>query len=178
MNSARTNVLVCFLFALLLGAVYLAIHAGAAFSHSPGDYPWNPVQLLGDMLLRGTPLPKSAPMFMIVFLIVAVAAFTVLLSWQARRAANKRGNVALAHMATKAQTKVLRAKQRDRGDGPPAPERRHVVRAEHRTDDRAAALSGSIRGGVRRASTSSAPGGARRARSSSGTASKRPGRAS
>lgn len=112
MNSARTNVLVGLLFALLLGAVYLAIHAGAAFSHSSGEYPWNPVQLLGDMLLRGTPLPKSAPVFMIVFLIVAVAAFTVLLAWQARRAANKRGNVALAHMATKAQTKVLRAKQR------------------------------------------------------------------
>ncbi|AMM22802.1 hypothetical protein AX769_21945 (plasmid) [Frondihabitans sp. PAMC 28766] len=112
MNSARTNVLVGFLFALLLGAVYLAIHAGAVFSHSPGDYPWNPVQLLGDMLLRGTPLPKSAPVFMIGFLVVAVALFTVLLSWQARRAANKRGNVALAHMATKTQTKVLREKER------------------------------------------------------------------
>ncbi|ROQ30877.1 type IV secretory pathway TraG/TraD family ATPase VirD4 [Frondihabitans sp. PhB188] len=112
MNSARTNVLVGSLFALLLGAVYLAIHTGAAFSQSTGDYPWNPVQLLGDMVLRGTPLPKSAPVFMIVFLIIAVAAFTVLLAWQARRAANKRGNVALAHMASKTQTKVLRAKQR------------------------------------------------------------------
>ncbi|WP_344796269.1 type IV secretory system conjugative DNA transfer family protein [Frondihabitans peucedani] len=64
------------------------------------------------MTLGGTPLPKSAPVFMFVFLIVAVAAFTGLLSWQARRAANKRSNVALAHMATKAQTKVLRVKQR------------------------------------------------------------------
>jgi type IV secretory pathway TraG/TraD family ATPase VirD4 len=113
MNSnTRTNVLAGFIFALLLGAVYLGIHTGAAFSHAAHVYSWNPLRLLIDMALEGAPWPKAATVFTIVFLVVAVVLFTALLSWQARRAANTRGRVPMQHLASRREVAPFMAKAR------------------------------------------------------------------
>jgi len=104
MNSTKTNFLAGVVIALLLGAVYLGIHAGAAFSGSAASYSWNPIRLLGDMALRGTPWPASATVFSIVFVVVVIVLLTVLLSVRARRAANKRA-VSNQHLASRAEVR-------------------------------------------------------------------------
>lgn len=111
MNSTKTNVLSGFVIVLLLGAVYLGIHAGAAFSHTAHVYPWNPIKLLGDMALRGAPWPKSATVFTIIFLVIVIALLTVLLAWRARRAADKRA-ASNQHLASGRELRAFRARAR------------------------------------------------------------------
>jgi type IV secretory pathway TraG/TraD family ATPase VirD4 len=98
--------------ALLLGALYLAVHVGAAITPTGHVYSWNFFTLLGDMALRGAPWPPAATGAAIVAAILALAVFVGFMAWLARRAANKRGNVAIAHMATRKQSAVLRQKAR------------------------------------------------------------------
>ena len=111
MNSTKTNVLAGFVIALLLAAVYLGIHAGAAFSHATHTYPWNPIKLLADMALHGAPWPASATVFTIIFLVIVVALFTALLSWRARRAADKRA-ASNTHLASSREIASFREKAR------------------------------------------------------------------
>jgi type IV secretory pathway TraG/TraD family ATPase VirD4 len=111
-SDTRAKWLTAFLFALMLAAVYFGIHAGATVSGSTSDYSWNPVELAGDMLLRGSPWPQSAPVFTIVFGILAVGLFTFLLAWRARRAANKRGNAPMQHLAARKQVAPFMEKAR------------------------------------------------------------------
>jgi hypothetical protein len=80
--------------ALLLGALYLAVHVGAAITPTGHVYSWNFFTLLGDMALRGAPWPPAATGAAIVAAILALAVFVGFMAWLARRAANKRGNVA------------------------------------------------------------------------------------
>lgn len=112
MIDTKTKFLTGILFMLLLGAVYLAIHAGAAMTPTGHDYSWNPFALLGDIVLRGAPWPPAATGTTVAGVVVAFALFTAFMAWRARRAADKRSNIAVAHMATKKQSAVLRSKAR------------------------------------------------------------------
>ncbi|MEB0202491.1 TraM recognition domain-containing protein [Cryobacterium sp. 10I1] len=98
--------------ALILGGLYLAVHVGAALTPTGHTYSWNFFTLLGDMVLRGAPWPPAATGASVVALILALVVFVGLMAWLARRAANKRGNAAIAHMATRKQSAVLRQKAR------------------------------------------------------------------
>ncbi|WP_104198693.1 type IV secretory system conjugative DNA transfer family protein [Cryobacterium sp. Y29] len=99
---------------LLLGGLYLAVHVGAAITPTGHTYSWNFFTLLGDMVLRGAPWPPAATGASVVALILALVVFVGFMAWMARRAANKRGNVAVAHMATRKQSAVLREKARSK----------------------------------------------------------------
>lgn len=112
MNDTKSKWLTAGLLALLLGGVYLAIHVGAMITPTGHTYSWNVVQLLGDMTLRSAPWPPAATGATIVAVVLALAVFVGFMGWMARRAANKRGNVAIAHMATRKQSAVLRQKGR------------------------------------------------------------------
>ena len=112
MSDTKAKVLTGVFGALVIGAVYLAVHVGAAITPTGYDYSWNLFRLGGDIVMRGTPWPPAATPAAIVGAILVLAAFTFLFSWRARRAAGKRGNVAAEHMATKSETKVLRQKSR------------------------------------------------------------------
>jgi len=112
MTDTRAKVLTGVLLALLLGAVFLAVHVGAAITPTGHEYSWNVFQLGGDMVMRGTPWPPAATPAAIVAALLVLALFTVLLSWRARRASNKRANVAIENMATKQERKVLLEKAR------------------------------------------------------------------
>ena len=112
MNDTKSKWLTAGLLALLLGGVYLAIHVGAMITPTGHTYSWNFVQLLGDMALRGAPWPPAATGATLVAVVLALAVFVGFMAWMARRAANKRGNAAIAHMATRKQSAVLRQKAR------------------------------------------------------------------
>lgn len=112
MNDTKAKFLTGGVIALIAAAVYLAIHVGAAITPTGHDYSWNVFKLLGDMTLRGVPWPPAATPSAIVGVLLAFTVFVAFLAWRARRAANKRGNIAIAHMATKAQTKILRQRER------------------------------------------------------------------
>lgn len=107
-SDTRAKWLVVFLAFLFAGAAYCGVRVGAVVTPTGHVYPQNPVKLLVDLVLKGAPWPPAATGFTIVFAIVALALFTFLLAWQARSAARRRSNVAIAHMATRADTKVLR----------------------------------------------------------------------
>ncbi|WP_104081095.1 type IV secretory system conjugative DNA transfer family protein [Cryobacterium sp. Y11] len=112
MNDTKTKWLTAGLGALLLGGLYLAVHVGAAITPTGHTYSWNFFTLLGDMTLRGAPWPPAATGASVVAVILALAVFVGFMAWMARRAANKRGNAAIAHMATRKQSAVLRKKAR------------------------------------------------------------------
>lgn len=112
MNDTKTKWLTAGLGALLLGALYLAVHVGAAITPTGHTYSWNFFTLLGDMTLRGAPWPPAATGASVVAVLLALAVFVGFMAWMARRAANKRGNAAIAHMATRKQSAVLRQKAR------------------------------------------------------------------
>jgi type IV secretory pathway TraG/TraD family ATPase VirD4 len=111
-SSTQAKWMTAVLGALLLGALYLAVHVGAAITPTGHVYSWNFFTLLGDMALRGAPWPPAATGAAIVAAVLALAVFVGFMAWLARRAANKRGNVAIAHMATRKQSAVLRQKAR------------------------------------------------------------------
>jgi type IV secretory pathway TraG/TraD family ATPase VirD4 len=111
-SNWRANVLTGVLLALIGGGVLVAIHAGAALTPTGWEYSWNPIKL-GMSFWKGTaPWPPAATWTSIAAVIVSLTLFTVLLAWRARRASIKRSNAAIKHMATKAETKVLRARVR------------------------------------------------------------------
>jgi type IV secretory pathway TraG/TraD family ATPase VirD4 len=111
-NDTKAKWLTALLIALLVGGVYLAVHAGAALTPTGHTYSWNIFALAGDLLLRGAPWPPAATWTTIAALVVAFALFVGLMAWLARRAANKRGTAAIRHMATRKQSAVLREKAR------------------------------------------------------------------
>jgi type IV secretory pathway TraG/TraD family ATPase VirD4 len=112
MNDTKSKFLTAGLIALILAALYLAVHVGAAITPNGHEYSWNFFTLLGDMTLRGAPWPPAATPAAIVAVVLALAVFVAFMAFLARRAANKRGNAAAAHMATRKQTAVLLAKGR------------------------------------------------------------------
>ena len=112
MTDSKAKWLTGFLFALLLGAVYLGIHTGAAVSGSAHVYSWNPVQLAGDLLLRGSPWPRTGVVFSIVFAVLAVAVFTWLLASLARRRGRKRSAASLKLMSANPSNAILRKRRR------------------------------------------------------------------
>ncbi|TFC93000.1 MULTISPECIES: TraM recognition domain-containing protein [Cryobacterium] len=112
MNDTKSKWMTAFLGALLLAGFYLAVHVGAALTPTGHTYSWNFFTLLGDMALRGAPWPPAATGASVVALILALAVFVGFMAWMARRASNKRGNAAIAHMATRKQSAVLRQKAR------------------------------------------------------------------
>lgn len=105
MSDIRAKFLTGVLLAMILGAVFLAVHVGAAFTPTGHEYSWNIFRLGGDMVMRGTPWPSAATPAAIVGVILVLALFTVLLAWRARRAANKRGAVSNEHLASKAEVR-------------------------------------------------------------------------
>jgi type IV secretory pathway TraG/TraD family ATPase VirD4 len=111
-NDTKAKWLTALLIALLLGGVYLAVHAGAAITPTGHTYSWNIFALAGDFLLRGAPWPPAATWATVAALVVAFAIFVGLMAWLARRASNKRGTAAIRHMATRKQSAVLREKAR------------------------------------------------------------------
>ena len=112
MNDTKSKWLTAGLIVLVLAAVYLAIHVGAAITPTGHEYSWNFVTLLGDMTLRSAPWPPAATWATIVAVLLAIAVFVAFMAWLARRASNKRGNSAIRHMATRKQSAVLREKAR------------------------------------------------------------------
>jgi type IV secretory pathway TraG/TraD family ATPase VirD4 len=112
MNDTKSKWMTAALGALLLGGLYLAVHVGASITPTGHTYSWNFFTLLGDLALRGAPWPPAATGASIVAVILALAVFIGFMAWLARRAANKRGNAAIAHMATRKQSAVLRQKAR------------------------------------------------------------------
>nr|WP_181716131.1 TraM recognition domain-containing protein [Cryobacterium sp.]QJS06306.1 conjugal transfer protein, TraG-family [Cryobacterium sp.] len=112
MNDTKSKWMTAGLGALLLGGLYLAVHVGAAITPTGHTYSWNFFTLLGDMALRGAPWPPAATGASVVAVVLALAVFIGFMAWLARRAANKRGNAAIAHMATRKQSAVLRQKAR------------------------------------------------------------------
>lgn len=104
----RGNVLTAVLLVLIAAGLLVAVHAGAALTPTGVSYPWNPVALLGDFLLRDAPWPLAATWTSLVAVVLALSLFMALLVWRARRASTKRANTALRFMATKTQSAVLR----------------------------------------------------------------------
>ena len=75
-------------------------------------YSWNPVQLAGDLLLRGSPWPRTGVVFSIVFAVLAVAVFTWLLASLARRRGRKRSAASLKLMSANPSNALLRKRGR------------------------------------------------------------------
>jgi type IV secretory pathway TraG/TraD family ATPase VirD4 len=105
MTDTRAKVLTGVLLVMILGAVYLAVHVGAAITPTGHEYSWNIVRLGGDMLMRGAPWPTAATPAAIVGVVLVLALFTALLAWRARQAANKRGAVSNEHLASKGEVR-------------------------------------------------------------------------
>jgi type IV secretory pathway TraG/TraD family ATPase VirD4 len=112
MNDTKSKWLTAGLMALILGGLYLAIHVGAALTPTGHTYSWNFFTLLGDMTLHGAPWPAAATGASVVAVVLALIVFVGFMAWLARRAANKRGNAAVKHMATRKQSAVLLEKAR------------------------------------------------------------------
>jgi type IV secretory pathway TraG/TraD family ATPase VirD4 len=112
MIDTKSKWLTAGLVALILGGLYLAIHVGAALTPTGHTYSWNFFTLLGDMTLHGAPWPAAATGASVVAVVLALVVFVGFMAWLARRAANKRGNAAVKHMATRKQSAVLLEKAR------------------------------------------------------------------
>jgi type IV secretory pathway TraG/TraD family ATPase VirD4 len=77
-------------------------------------YSWNPAALAGAFLFHDAPWPPAATWTAFAAMIIVVALFAFIMAKQAQWATRKRNNGALAHMATKRQSAVLREKARSK----------------------------------------------------------------
>jgi len=111
-NDTRAKVLTGFLLAMIVGAVFLGVHVGAAITPTGHDYSWNIFQLGGDLVMRGAPWPSAATPAAIVGVVLVFVLFTVLLSWRARRASNRRATVSNEHLASKGEVRSFQDKAR------------------------------------------------------------------
>lgn len=112
-GQTRANVVTGTMIALLLGAVYLGIHAGAAVAGTD-DYEWNPILLALGFVFTGTPWPgTAATVFSVAFVVVVLALFTTALAWSAKRSAGRRDVTAVKLMSPRGNS-VLRERVRQK----------------------------------------------------------------
>jgi len=97
---------------LAILGLLVAVHVGAAITPTGTVYSWNPAALAGAFLFHAAPWPEAATWTAFAAMILVVALFAFIMAKQAQWARNKRNNGALAHMATKRQSAVLRQKAR------------------------------------------------------------------
>ena len=110
----KARIMTGVLVVLAVLALLVAVHVGAAITPTGTEYPWNPIRLAGDFLLRDAPWPPAATLTSLVALMVVVALFAFIMAKQAQWAVRRRNDVALRHMATKRQSAVLRDKARSK----------------------------------------------------------------
>lgn len=111
-GQTRANVVAGTVIALLLGGVYLGIHAGAAVAGTD-DYEWNPILLALGFMFKGTPWPGiAATVLSVVFVLVVLALFTTVLAWSARRSAGRRDAAAVKIMTPRAGNSPIRERAR------------------------------------------------------------------
>lgn len=108
----KARIMTGLLAVLAILGLLVAVHVGAAITPTGTVYSWNPAALTGAFLLHAAPWPPAATWTAFVALILVVALFAFIMAKQAQWARNKRNNGALAHMATKRQSAVLREKAR------------------------------------------------------------------
>jgi type IV secretory pathway TraG/TraD family ATPase VirD4 len=113
-TDTRSTFMTVLLFAMLSGAVYLGIHAGAAATGVAHAYSWNVLVLAKDMTLGGRPWPAPATAFTVVFAVIAVAIFIALMVLDGKRLGRRRGNDAIALMTSGCATAALRKRARAR----------------------------------------------------------------
>ena len=108
----RANALTVALIGMFLGAVYLGVHIGAELAGTGEAYSWNAAQL-GIEFLRGAPWPgTAATIATAVLAVLALAGFTAVLMWSARRAARRRNKASIKLMSATPENSILRRRAR------------------------------------------------------------------
>ena len=111
-GMTRANALTGALIGMLLGAVYLGVHIGADLAGTGSAYSWNAVQLAMGFL-RGAPWPgTAATIATVVFAVLALAGFTAVLMWSARRTARRRNKASIKLMSATPENAILRRRAR------------------------------------------------------------------
>ncbi|WIE56323.1 TraM recognition domain-containing protein [Curtobacterium sp. MCBD17_003] len=113
-SNIRTNTLTVTLLVLIVGGVFLGIHAGAGVAGTGDAYSWNPIVMLMGFV-KGDPWPGvAATVFVVVFVLAALALFTWMLMAQAKRGAKKRGAASIKLMSANPSNAVVRESARSK----------------------------------------------------------------
>ncbi|MFE6767265.1 type IV secretory system conjugative DNA transfer family protein [Streptomyces sp. NPDC057689] len=111
-SNIRTNTLTVTLLVLIVGGVFLGIHAGAGVAGTGDNYSWNPIVMLIGFV-KGDPWPGvAATVFVVVFVVAALALFTWMLMAQAKRGSKKREASAIKVMSANPGNAVVREGER------------------------------------------------------------------